>query len=66
MKVPKGSKWHHLKRGSNYVVVGQIRLQYSTSVPKDGDFLTMYINEDGIYTARHPDEFLDGRFVEIK
>ncbi len=66
-KVPKKfTRWLHLKRGSEYRVVGRVRIQCSTQVPKDGAWFTLYVDDDGVYSARHPDEFLDGRFVQIK
>lgn len=55
----------HLKRGTRYKVIGQARLQCSTMPPQDGDMLTLYQGEDGIYSVRHPAEFGDGRFVEL-
>ena len=66
MKVPKGTKWHHRKRGTDYKVVGEVRLNYSEVVPKDGEMLTLYLGEDGVYSSRRPEEFLDGRFLEVK
>jgi hypothetical protein len=32
----------------------------------DGMFFTLYQGEDGVYSARHPAEFSDGRFEEIE
>ena len=60
-----GPRFHHKKRGSNYTVVGAARLQFSTTMPKDGDMLTLYRGDDGVYSVRAPEEFNDGRFVEI-
>jgi hypothetical protein len=34
-------------------------------VPKDGDLLVLYVNEDGHFSARLPEEFLDGRFERL-
>lgn len=56
--------WHHKKRGSNYIVVDEARVQFSKPI-KDGDMLTLYMGQDGTYSVRHPDEFLDGRFEKI-
>lgn len=61
-----GDWWHHPKRGSNYKIAGEIRLQCSTKQPQDGDMLTLYRDEEGHYSARLPEEFLDGRFVRGK
>lgn len=61
-----GPRFHHKKRGSNYTVVGAARLQFSTTMPKDGDMLTLYRGDDGAYSVRAPDEFNDGRFEPLK
>lgn len=54
----------HKKRGSTYTVVGEVRLQCSTKQLSDGDTLVLYQDDNtGEYSARHPDEFYDGRFV---
>lgn len=61
-----GPRFHHLKRGSNYTVVGEARLQCSSAwAINDGDMLTLYRGEDDVYSVRHPSEFNDGRFVPI-
>ena len=61
-----GPRWHHKKRGTNYTQVGQARLNYSERLPADGEMLTLYLGDDGVYSVRHPDEFLDGRFEPIE
>lgn len=55
----------HVKRGTRYHVIGQARAQCSTTPIRDGDMLTLYQGEDGVYSVRPPAEFSDGRFVEI-
>jgi hypothetical protein len=66
-----GDRYHHLKRGSNYTIVGEVRLNTAAAKrveydgPVDGDILTLYLGDDGTYSARDPEEFLDGRFVKI-
>lgn len=60
-----GPRFHHKKRGSNYTVIGEARLQCSNKLPVDGDMLVLYRGDDGVYSVRDPDEFDDGRFVEI-
>lgn len=55
----------HLKRGTKYKIVGQARAQCSTLPINDGDMLTLYIGEDGVYSVRPPAEFADGRFERI-
>ena len=60
------TEWRHKKRQSEYVVIGKVRLQYSTVRPEDGELLVLYQNTvDGSYSARLPEEFLDGRFQKI-
>jgi hypothetical protein len=56
---------HHIKRGTKYKIVGQARAQCSVEPIKDGDMLTLYIGEDGVYSVRPPAEFNDGRFERI-
>ncbi len=72
----------HLKRQTKYRVIGDVRLQISTALTKthdngetspidilselDGVKFTLYQGEDGEYSARHPDEFNDGRFQPIE
>lgn len=65
------NRFMHLKRGTTYEVIGQARLNTTALVvaewrgPVDGDMLTLYRGEDGVYSVRHPDEFNDGRFVKL-
>lgn len=63
----------HVKRGTRYRVIGDVRLQISSDAiagkwasELDGVMFTLYQGEDGVYSARHPDEFNDGRFEELK
>lgn len=60
--------WRHKKRGTNYAVVGVAELQHSWSKYdiKDGDSLVVYLSNDGHLYARLEDEFLDGRFEEVR
>jgi len=55
----------HKKRGSSYKVVGEARLQFSVTIPQDGDMLVLYQGEDGVFSVRHPTEFNDGRFEKL-
>lgn len=68
----------HLKRQTKYRVIGDVRLQISSLLLPDGKggtigdihdldgmMFTLYQGEDGVYSARHPAEFNDGRFQEI-
>lgn len=61
-----GPRFHHTKRGTNYTVVGEARLNHAEVVPTDGEMLTLYLGDDGIYSVRRPQEFNDGRFVPLK
>ena len=60
-----GPIYKHLKRGSFYEVVGRVRAQASTTPIKDGDMLVLYVDHEGQYSARLPDEFYDGRFQKV-
>lgn len=64
-KAYTGPRFIHNKRGTTYTVVGSARLQYSGVAPKDGDMLTLYLSDDGVYSVRAPEEFNDGRFTAI-
>jgi hypothetical protein len=70
----------HVKRQTRYRVIGDVRLQLSR--PElvdvgafdhagalkqiDGQLWQLYQGEDGVYSARHPEEFNDGRFQPIE
>ncbi|MFG1246748.1 hypothetical protein [Xanthobacter flavus] len=66
----------HVKRGSEYRVIGEAEAQVSTGDYRpdwtierriaDGDRLTVYQGADGKLWARFSDEFNDGRFVAIE
>ncbi|MFG1255930.1 hypothetical protein V5F79_01295 [Xanthobacter flavus] len=66
----------HVKRGSEYRVIGEAEAQVSTGdyrpdwtierLIADGDRLTIYQGADGKLWARFTDEFNDGRFVAIE
>lgn len=59
--------YRHKKRGSVYELVGVGQLQASDiSLLKDDAPMTIYEDETGKLWVRHRDEFLDGRFEEIK
>ena len=64
---PKPRRVHHLKRGSDYDVLGLRYLQSSAGplTLVEGDTLTVYIASDGKICLRQPSEFEDGRFVDI-
>lgn len=65
----------HLKRGSEYRVIGEAEAQVSTGDYRpdwtierriaDGDRLTVYQGTDGKLWARFSDEFNDGRFESL-
>lgn len=55
----------HRKRGSDYdVLLEQVSVQCSTPI-KEGDILSVYVDEDGKGWARPRDEFNDGRFESL-
>jgi hypothetical protein len=59
-------KYLHKNRNKEYTVLGQAMLEISSSKPlREGDYLTIYHSPDGLYYARPPEEFHDGRFEEI-
>ncbi len=64
---PAGSHWKHETRGGSYRVVAPVDLQIDEGVtPRDGDTFVLYQGDGtGIYHARHPDKFVDGRFTKI-
>lgn len=64
---PRPRRVHHLKRGSDYDVLGLGHLQSSAGPLNlvEGDTLTVYIASDGRICLRAPGEFEDGRFVDI-
>ena len=56
----------HVKRGTDYVVVGQATIQDSTgSYLGEACPVTVYRNKDGRLWVRATDEFNDGRFVAL-
>ncbi|WP_296585652.1 hypothetical protein [Xanthobacter sp.] len=66
----------HIKRGSEYRVIGEAEAQVSTGDYRpdwtverriaDGDRLTVYQGTDGKMWVRFTDEFNDGRFVALE
>ena len=67
----KGDRYHHSKRGSNYTIVGDVRVNHrfpDDMLPKDlcdGQMWVLYVSDDGVYSSRPVGEFMDGRFVRI-
>ncbi|MFG1260087.1 hypothetical protein V5F79_22425 [Xanthobacter flavus] len=65
----------HIKRGSEYRVIGEAEAQVSTGDYRpdwtverriaDGDRLTVYQGADGKLWVRFTDEFNDGRFIRL-
>lgn len=66
--IPQFGNWshHHVKRGTNYQVIGFARAQCTLVPISDGDLLTLYSGEHGEFSVRPPAEFNDGRFRQIK
>lgn len=65
---PRPRRVHHLKRGTDYDVLGLGHLQSSAGplILAEGETLTVYIASDGKICLRHPSEFEDGRFIDIE
>lgn len=62
-----GGEHRHLKRGSEYVMIGQGSLQNAREVIlKEGDSMSVYLDDDGDLWVRATEEFNDGRFETIK
>lgn len=56
--------WRHVKRGSDYQVVGMGAVQ--SDIPlNDMDVVVIYRDQAGMFWARRREEFFDGRFEEI-
>lgn len=56
----------HVKRGTDYQVIGEARLQQAGQFgPNEGDRLTVYLGADGKLWARATSEFDDGRFMPL-
>lgn len=62
--VTSGDRFQHLKRGTEYEVLGLAELQMACDVV-DGSALVVYRGDDGRIWAREEGEFLDGRFVRL-
>jgi hypothetical protein len=64
--------YQHKARGTFYQVIAEAR--FNTTAPNvkewrgpvDGDMLTLYRGQDGVYSVRAIDEFNDGRFVKVR
>uniref|UniRef100_A0AB74UGI7 Uncharacterized protein n=1 Tax=Caulobacter phage BL57 TaxID=3348355 RepID=A0AB74UGI7_9VIRU len=64
--LPRGMRrFRHKKRGSDYALVGTVRIQCETPV-QDGETLLTYIDGGGQVWGRREAEFFDGRFEEIQ
>ncbi len=56
------SRVRHVKRGTEYTVIGQAALQTAAPIT-DMELLVVYQDDDGQMWARPVGEFEDGRFV---
>lgn len=54
----------HIKRGSEYDVIGEATLQTSTPL-EDMRLMVVYRADDGKLWVRPKSEFEDGRFVDV-
>jgi hypothetical protein len=63
------AKWRpthrHLKRGTEYQVIGQGMVQVGEGGLIDGEAVVIYRDETGRWWVRPPSEFDDGRFVPL-
>lgn len=57
-----GERWQHVKRGSEYTLIGHARLQTSGEL-SDMDNMVVYRADDGTLWVRPVSEFYDGRFA---
>lgn len=64
--VQGGERYRHVKRGTEYEVIGTAELQIATGDLVDGSVLVVYRGDDGKVWAREEDEFHDGRFVALQ
>lgn len=60
-----GPRVRHVKRGTEYEVLGEEELQASTRTPVEGDILTSYRDATGKKWVRLSAEFNDGQFVPL-
>lgn len=58
------STHRHVKRGTDYQVLGEGRVQ-TTHPLRDDDYVTIYRDRHGLYWARPTSEFEDGRFIVL-
>ncbi|MDE2233783.1 MAG: hypothetical protein KGJ90_06815 [Patescibacteria group bacterium] len=56
----RGTRWLHVKSGREYTITGSCRLEST------GCAAYLYMDDSGVTWARDKDEFLDGRFQQIK
>jgi hypothetical protein len=59
------AKWRHKKRGTEYHVVGDVRVQCETPLQDDEVVLLYQSIHEGSYGCRRHAEFNDGRFERI-
>ncbi|AXQ68406.1 hypothetical protein HOT99_gp211 [Caulobacter phage CcrBL10] len=65
-ELPRGMRrFRHKKRGTDYALVGIVRIQCETPI-QDDEILLTYIDGSGQVWGRREAEFMDGRFEEIK
>ena len=61
--VTQGQHWQHVKRGTEYEIIGVAELQNgNVKGLREGASLAVYRGDDGKLWAREEGEFSDGRF----
>ena len=64
---PLGSRWRHVKRRTDYTVIGHCAVQASTAGTEiDGEPAVIYIDADRAIYVRALAEFWDGRFQRLE
>lgn len=59
------SRWKHLKRGTEYELLGVGCLQVGPAPLRDMEEVAIYRGDDGHLWVRPSDEFMDGRFALV-
>lgn len=60
-----GQMFRHIKRGTEYEIIGVGDLQMSRDLLVDGSSMVLYRGANGQLCCREEGEFLDGRFERV-